>query len=70
MSICKVESFYDKIKNYNDVEDIINRTKQEVEYLNNKCGSIASIKRYFSIYRNYLRTNPLEMRFRGRFTYF
>ena len=57
MSICKVESFYDKIKNYNDVEDIINRTKQEVEYLNDKCGSIASLKRYFSIYRNYLRTN-------------
>ena len=60
MSICKVESFYDKIKNYNDVEDIINRTKQEVEYLNDKCGSIASLKRYFSIYRNYLRTNINE----------
>ena len=60
MAIARAEQFYDSIKYYSNIKDVVKRTKQEVEYLNDKCGSIASLKRYFSIYRNYLRTNIEE----------
>lgn len=55
MSICKVETFYDSIKKYKSIADISKRTKLEAEYLNKACGSTASLKRYFTMYRNYLK---------------
>lgn len=55
MSICKVEGFYDSIKKYEKVADVIKRASLEVEYLNQVCGTTASLKRYFSMYRNYLK---------------
>lgn len=56
MSICKVETFYDSIKKYKSVVDITKRAKLEAEYLNKACGSTASLKRYFTMYRNYLKS--------------
>jgi hypothetical protein len=56
MSICKVETFYDSIKKYTNVADVTKRAKLEAEYLNKACGSIASLKRYFTMYRNYLKS--------------
>ena len=56
MSICKVETFYDSIKKYKSVVDITKRAKLEAEYLNKTCGSTASLKRYFTMYRNYLKS--------------
>jgi len=57
MSICQVENFYHSLQKYNTKEAVLKRTAREVEYLNSKCGSIGSLKRYFSIYRNYLKEN-------------
>jgi hypothetical protein len=56
MSICKVETFYDSIKKYTNVVDVTKRAKLEAEYLNKACGSTASLKRYFTMYRNYLKS--------------
>lgn len=55
MGICKVDNFYDAIKNYRTIKDINKRIDIEVEYLNKSCGSVASLKRYLTMYRNYLR---------------
>jgi hypothetical protein len=55
MSICQVENFFDAVRKYKTKDAVLKRTVQEVEYLNAKCGSIGSLKRYFSIYRNYLK---------------
>ena len=59
MSICKVESFYDSVKKYKTKEAVLKRVSQEVDYLNNTCGSVGSLKRYFSKYRNFLKENIL-----------
>ena len=56
MSICKVETFYDSIKKYTNVVDVTKRAKLEADYLNKACGSTASLKRYFTMYRNYLKS--------------
>lgn len=56
MSICKVENFYDAIQKYKTLKDLNNRIDIEVEYLNKSCGSVASLKRYFTMYRNYLKS--------------
>ena len=55
MSICKVENFYDAIQKYKTLKDLNKRIDIEVEYLNKSCGSVASLKRYFTMYRNYLK---------------
>ena len=55
MSICKVENFYDSIRRYHTVKEVTERTKIELEYLNKSCGTTASLKRYLTIYRNYLK---------------
>lgn len=57
MSICQVENFFDAIQKYSTKEAVLKRAVQEVQYLNAKCGSIGSLKRYFSLYRNYLKKN-------------
>ena len=62
MGICQVENFYDAIQKYNSKDGVLKRATQEVEYLNEKCGSIGSLKRYFSTYRNYLKENINEKR--------
>ena len=55
MSICKVERFYDSIKKYRTVKEVTRRTDLEIEYLNNSCGTTASLKAYYTKYRNYLK---------------
>ena len=55
MSICKVESFYDSIRKYHTIIKVTKRTKIELRYLNKVCGTTASLKRYLTIYRNYLK---------------
>jgi hypothetical protein len=55
MSICQVENFYDTIKKSKTKDAVIQRAKQEVDYLQGKCGSVGSLKRYFSKYRNFLK---------------
>ena len=62
MSICQVENFYDALRKYSTKEAVLKRAMQEVQYLNSKCGSIGSLKRYFSIYRNYLKENVKQDR--------
>lgn len=56
MGICKVENFYDAIQKYKTLKDLNKRIDIEVEYLNKSCGSVASLKRYFTMYRNYLKS--------------
>jgi hypothetical protein len=55
MGICQVKGFYDSIRKYKTKKAVIQRANQEVTYLQGKCGSIASLKRYFSKYRNFLK---------------
>lgn len=55
MSICQVESFYDSIKKYHTVKEVTKKTKIEAKYLNEICGTTASLKRYLTMYRNYLK---------------
>ena len=57
MSICQVENFFDTVRKYKTKDAVVKRATKEVQYLNAKCGSIGSLKRYFSIYRNYLKEN-------------
>ena len=56
MTICKVENFYDAIQKYKTLKELNKRIDIEVEYLNKSCGSIASLKKYFTMYRNYLKS--------------
>ena len=55
MGICQVENFYDSIRKHKTKDVIVQRAKQEVNYLQSKCGSVGSLKRYFSKYRNFLK---------------
>ena len=55
MGICKVDNFYESIKKYKTKDAVIQRAKQEVNYLQRQCGSVGSLKRYFSKYRNFLK---------------
>jgi hypothetical protein len=57
MSICQVENFYEAVKKCRTKDAVLRRAKQEVEYLNVECGSIGSLKRYFSKYRGFLKDN-------------
>jgi len=57
MGICQVENFYEAVKKCRTKEAVLRRAKQEVEYLNNECGSVGSLKRYYSKYRNFLKSN-------------
>lgn len=57
MSICQVENFYEAVKKCRTKEAVLRRAKREVEYLNAECGSIGSLKRYYSKYRNFLKSN-------------
>jgi hypothetical protein len=41
---------------YTNIADVTKRAKLEAEYLNKACGSTASLKRYFTMYRNYLKS--------------
>lgn len=56
MTICKVENFYDAVRKYKTLKDLNKRINIEVEYLNKSCGTVASLKRYFTMYRNYLKS--------------
>jgi hypothetical protein len=55
MSINQVENFCDSLRKYHTVKEITDRTERELKYLNNVCGSTASLKRYLTMYRNYLK---------------
>jgi hypothetical protein len=55
MGICQVENFFDSIQRYKTKEAVLKRTKQEVDYLQRQCGSVGSLKRYFSKYRSFLK---------------
>ena len=55
MGICQVENFYDAIRRCRTKEAVRERTRREVDYLQRCCGSIGSLKRYFSKYRNFLK---------------
>lgn len=55
MTICQVENFYDSIRKYKTKEAVLKRAKQEADYLNAQCGSVGSLKRYFSKYRKFLK---------------
>jgi len=55
MSICQVEGFYDSIRKYHTVKEITKRANIEIQYLNEVCGTTASLKRYLTMYKNYLK---------------
>jgi integrase len=55
MTICKVENFYDSIRRYHTIIKVTERSKIELRYLNKSCGTTASLKRYLTMYRNYLK---------------
>ena len=55
MTICQAQNFYDNIKKCKTKDAVLKRACQEVDYLNTNCGSIGSLKRYFSKYRNLLK---------------
>lgn len=55
MSICRVDDFYKELKQYNTLKEIRACTIKELQYLNNACGTISSLKKYLSIYRSYLK---------------
>jgi integrase len=55
MSICRVEDFYKELKQYDTLKEIRACTIKELQYLNNACGTISSLKKYLSIYRSYLK---------------
>jgi hypothetical protein len=55
MSICQVENFYDSIRKYHTVKEVTSRANIEAKYLNEACGTTASLKRYLTMYRNYLK---------------
>jgi hypothetical protein len=55
MSICQVENFYDSIRKYHTVKEVTRRANIEAKYLNEACGTTASLKRYLTMYRNYLK---------------
>ena len=55
MSICQVENFYDSIGKYHTIKEVTKRAKIESQYLNKVCGTTASLKRYLTMYRNYLK---------------
>jgi hypothetical protein len=55
MSICQVENFYDSIRKYHTVKEVTSRANIEAKYLNEVCGTTASLKRYLTMYRNYLK---------------
>lgn len=55
MSICKVESFYDSIRKHHTIKKVTERAELELDYLNKSCGTTASLKRYLTMYRNYLK---------------
>lgn len=55
MGICQVDNFYDSIRKYKTKDEVIARAEREVTYLDEQCGSKASLKRYFSKYRNFLK---------------
>jgi hypothetical protein len=44
------------MQKYKTLKDLNKRINTEVEYLNRCCGSVASLKRYFTMYRNYLKS--------------
>ena len=54
MTISRVEDFYAKIKNMDGLKEIKKASLDELEYLNNNCGSVGSLKTTLSIYRSYL----------------
>lgn len=55
MAICQVENFYDAIQKYKTKDAVLQRARREVDYLQQQCGSVGSLKRYFSKYRNFLK---------------
>jgi hypothetical protein len=55
MGICQVENFYDAIQKYKTKDAVLQRARREVDYLQQQCGSVGSLKRYFSKYRNFLK---------------
>lgn len=62
MAINQVEGFFNDLRKYNTKESVLRRANQEVNYLNNQCGSIGSLKKYYTIYRNYLKINIKQER--------
>jgi hypothetical protein len=60
MGICQVSQFYEAIKKYKTKDAVLRRARQEVEYLHTQCGSIGSLKSYFSKYRSFLKTKLNE----------
>lgn len=54
MGISRVEDFYTKIRNMDGLKDIKKAAVDELEYLNENCGSVGSLKTTLSIYRSYL----------------
>lgn len=55
MTISRVEDFYTKIKNMDGLKDIKKAAILELEYLNDNCGSIGSLKTTLSNYKSYLK---------------
>ena len=60
MAISRVEQFYNEITKLNDLSELKQHCEKEVKYLNDVCGTVASLKRYFTIYRNYFKQNISE----------
>lgn len=55
MGICQVANFYDSVRKYKTKDEVVARAEREVTYLDEQCGSKASLKRYFSKYRSFLK---------------
>lgn len=60
MSICNVENFFGAIQKYKSLKEINKRIDIEIKYLNDACGSVGSLKRYYTIYRNYFKKHISE----------
>jgi hypothetical protein len=60
MSISRVDQFCNSIFKLKGISEIENFSIKEVNYLNDVCGSVGSLKRYYSIYRNYFKQHISE----------
>lgn len=60
MTISRVDHFCNNILKLKDVFELNLYCTKEIEYLNDACGSVGSLKRYYTIYRNYFKQNISE----------
>jgi hypothetical protein len=65
MAISRVDQFCENILKLKDVFELNLFCTKEIEYLNDACGSVGSLKRYYTIYRNYFKQHISEYTYIG-----